>query len=311
MLKSKSIAKISNYIQATLVVAILLSSQSQAKILNKIVAVINDKVFTQKEIQYLKRTHKSRAMIAGQIYKKGENSSKEIIERLIRQEIVRVKLKELGFNINDERVEEQINKIQKAQGMERDQLVMMLRREGLAFDIYFELTRESYEYNAFLSNVISPLVSVSDQEIKNEYLNMNKNSKSISLKYDLHVFTIPKTTNVRNINKLLKSYKAKGVLPDSLADIEFNELENISEEDLDSKLARALRSTPEGEFTRTISQGDSKQVFFVKKKTIAESADFIKMKRLIKQKLIMGKIDNITESWFAAEKKNIFYRITL
>ena len=195
MLKLKSLAKICNITMVTFMVATLFSLNAQAKLLNKIIAVINEKIYTQSEIEFLKRSHNSRAQIAGQIYKKNKNSYKEIINRLIRQEIVRTKLKELGFNIDDERVEAQITNIQKSQGMNRDQLVLMLKREGLNFDEYFELTRESYEYNAFLANVISPLVSVSDQEIKNEYLNMNKHSKSITLKYDLHAFTIPKNTS--------------------------------------------------------------------------------------------------------------------
>ncbi len=311
MLKLKSIVKISNYALAALMVASIYSTNTQAKLLNKIVAIINDKVITENEIDFLKITHNKRAAIASQIYKKDKNSQKDIIERLIRQEIVRIKLKELGFDINDDRVESQINNIQKSQQMNRDQLVTMLKREGIEFSEYFELTKESYEYNAFLSNIISPLVSVSDQEIKNEYLNINKDSKSISLTYSLHAFTLPKTTNTKNINDLLVTYKEKGVLPEHLSDVEFSELENIHEDDLDKSLAKALRVTPEGEFTRVISEGDKKQVFFVKKKSITESQDYLKQKDFIKHKLIMSKIDVVTESWFEAEKKNIFYKITL
>ena len=118
---------------------------------------------------------------------------------LLKRNIIRLKLKEIGYEITDKQVEAQIKTTESRLGLGRADLLSFLESNGLTFQEYFETTRESIEYNIFLGKVIKPLVKISDQDILKKYKEVSK-SDSLTYKYDLVDFYIS-NKQVENIDE--------------------------------------------------------------------------------------------------------------
>lgn len=284
----------------------LISFSSQAKLLDKIIAVINDQIFTLSQVNRIQSTYKTRAAIAPQIFKPESNTQSSIVTALVNIVMVKEKLKELGYIISDEQVEDQIKATETRLRLTRAALLNFLESNGLTFEEYFEMIRATYEFNIFMSRVISPLVSITDQEIKNEYLRLRKNNTTIAFHYDLEDFSIPakslKSTNRRNLCSAFLKYKESGELPTDLKDRDTNVLNDISEDYLKDELKKDLRGKEEGEISAPILIGEDFHCFYINKKNLVESEDFKSLKPRIKQKLMERELGKVLSLWYKRQE---------
>ncbi len=286
---------------------------SQAKLLDKIVAVVDEQVVTQSLVQRMKANVSARAQISPYIYSMGKKlTSEQSIDILINRVLVRDKLVELGYVISDDQVESQIKSTEQRLGLGRAALLNFLKGNGMTFDEYFELIRETIEYNIFNDRVIRPLISVTEQEIKNAFYKENRNNKSISFKYTLVDFSLDdrklsKKTE-RRFKEALKSFQVSGTLPDEFKDVETNTLGDITEEGLTKELKDLLKRTDEGAFTNSIRLGSSTHVFYIQKKDLVESELFIKNKDRIRAMLFESVANEITSLWFERESNKHYIK---
>ena len=284
-------------------------------LLDKILGVFNDTTITHSQIKRIQQTLRARNDISPQIYKKSRYSKKELVELNVKQLLIRKELSNIGYIINDNQVESQIKATEKRIGTSRRELLEFLRNHNLTFEEYFEITRSTIEYNIFSSKVISPLISVTDQEIKNSFYKKNAKNKALDLKYTLIDFSINKKylrkkmkIDFRNI---IKKFQTTGVLPEKFSKIQTNVLGNITEEGLTKKLKTTLKKTAEGDATPPILIGDNYHVFWVKKKNVIESAFYRASKERIRRSLTKSAAAKIETDWFNQNKENHYIKYYL
>jgi peptidyl-prolyl cis-trans isomerase SurA len=287
---------------------VTISLQANSKLLDKIQAVFNEKVITLSQVKRIKNSIAARRNIIPQIYHSTKMTNKEILEKEIQKFIVRNKLEVMGLIVTDKEVEDSIADREQKLGVTRTELIKFLDQNNLTFDEYFELTREAIEHQKFIGWVIRPLVSVTDQEIKNYYYKNSKNKQTIAFSYNLVNFTIPKSKikNKSLLKKDLINFQQNGVLPDYLKELETNPLGHIGEDGLTSKIKKALSGVNENEFSNPILINGYFNVFFIKEKKLIESEDFKRSKQRIQNILIGKQIVSISKTWFESEK-NKFY----
>ncbi len=297
-------------------IALLFSFSVSAKLLDKILAVVDDRTIMLSEVNRVKSNIFARQTIAPQVYSKSSMSSKEVIESLIKQHIVRSRLNEMGYIITDDRTEAQITSTEKRLGLSRKSLLSFLSSKNLTFEEYFEITRSAIEQNIFVSRIIKPLINVTDQEIRNEYLKKNKNDKTLVLKYDLVQFYINKSI-VKNDkeakkfrNEVLK-YQKTGIISDKYKSFETDVLGEIKEDGLVGSLRKVLKQTQEGSFSQPYMMNNAYYIFFVKKRDFAESQNFVEKKQRIAQELIIKNIDNVSNTWFERQRNKHYIKYFL
>ncbi len=293
-----------------LVILLILSCNLQAKLLDKISGVINDKVITLSELNQIDKTTHARKEISPLIYDREKYENKELLDKIFYTYIVRDKLSSLGYVVSDDAVENRIQMTEKRLGLSRNDLMKYLKTEGISFSEYFEIIRETMELNIFTSRVIAPLVSITEQEIKNTFYQMNKNNKALGFKYSLVDFYL-KSELVdkdaeKNLPVILKNYRLTGNIPELYKDIESNFIESVSEENLDPELASVLKSTDEGSFSTPIRKNNYVHIFYIKQKDLKESEVYIKERQKIKNELFFKLSQKINNSWFLNEKINYF-----
>lgn len=285
---------------------------AQETLLDKIVAVVNTKVISLSEIQRMKDTVDARREISPMIYSKEDYSKQELLNIMIKTFIIRDKINAQGYVINDDAVESRIKATEERLGLKRSDLLSFLKSKGLTYEEYFEVIRETMEYNVFASRIIAPLISVTEQEIKNEYYRRNSTNNALAFKYKLIDFYVPETNLIEN-NKnkflaVLKDYQLTGKLPEEYRSLETNNLENLSEDSLSPELAKILKTTPEGTFSKPISINGYLHAFYVQKKDLVESQDFLRSKDQIQNEIFMEKGSAVSENWFDREYSNYYIK---
>lgn len=290
---------------------ILFSITAQAALIDKVAGVINDSVYTLSEVKRVKNTLGIRQEIAPFIYKKNINFSEGDILRLMQNKfIIKDKLSELGFVISDDAVESRIKETEKSLRLNREELLQFLKSKGITFNEYFELLREAMEYSVFQRRIIAPLVTITDQELKNFYYKMNSSNKALSFKYKVVDFSLPEgkvlKEDLKRLPSILENYKTTGNIPKIYSDIATNDLGDVSDEDLPKELSKLLKNTDEKKFSNLYIKGGVIHSFYLVKKDLAESSDYIQKRNLIYNQIFLERSSKIAQNWFSRESLNYY-----
>ena len=296
-----------------LLVLMALSAQANATLIDKVAGVINDNVYTLSEVTRVQNTLDIRKEIAPFIYKDKSSSQGDILRLMQNKFIIKDKLSELGFVISDDAVESRIKETEKSLRLNRPELLQFLKSKGISFNEYFELLREAMEYSVFQRRIIAPLVTITDQELKNFYYNMNSSNKALSFKYKVVDFTLPENkvlkSDLGRLPAILETYKKTGNIPQIYADISTNDLGNVSDEDLPKDLSKLLKSTDENRFSKLYIKGGVIHSFYLVSKDLAESSDFIQKRNLIYNQIFLKRSSKIAQNWFSRESLS-YYLLT-
>jgi peptidyl-prolyl cis-trans isomerase SurA len=285
---------------------------AQEKLLDKLVAVINTRVISLSEVSRIESTLTARKEISPIVYSEDKYSQKQLLDILLRSYIIRDKINAQGYVINDDAVESRVKMTEERLGLKRADLLNFLKTKGVTYEEYFEIIRETMEYNVFASRIIAPLVSVTEQEIKNEYYRRNTSNKALSFKYNLVDFYIKESDLVdKSVDKylaVLKDYQLTGKLPEEYRNLESNNLDNLSEDAISKELGAILKKTAEGSFSVASSITGYLHIFYVQKKDLVESQDFLRFKEQIQNDIFMVKGKAVTTNWFDREYSNYYIK---
>ena len=283
---------------------------AQEKLLDKLVAVVNTRIVSLSEIKRMEDTLPARKEVSPMVYNEDKYNQKQLLDIIIKSFIIRDKINAQGYVINDDAVESRIKMTEERLNLKRADLLNFLKMKNLTYEEYFEIIRETMEYNVFASKIIAPLISVTEQEIKNEYYRRNSSNYALSFKYNLVDFYIKETSLIdKNENKflaVLKDYQLTGKLPEEYRDLETNNLENLNEDGLSKELGTILKTTAEGSFSKASTIGGYMHVFYVQKKDLVESQEFAKFKEKIQDDIFMSKGKSVTNNWFDREYSNYY-----
>ena len=285
---------------------------SDLKLLDKIVAVINTKVISLSEIKRVDETIAARQEISPMVYSQKKYEPKELLDILIRAFIIRDKINAQGYVINDDAVESRIKMTEERLGLKRSDLLNFLKSKGLTYEEYFEIIRETMEFNIFASKIIAPLISVTEQEVKNEYYRRNTTNNALSFKYNLVDFYIKESSLIdKKEDKflaVLKDYQLTGKLPEEYRDLESNNLDGLNEDGLSPELQKTLKTTSEGSFSKAVSLNGHLHVFYVQKKDLVESQNFTQIKEQIQNEIFTEKGKSVSDNWFSREYSNYYIK---
>lgn len=283
---------------------------AQEKLLDKLVAVVNTRIVSLSEIKRMEDTLPARKEVSPMVYTENKYDQKQLLDIIIRSFIIRDKINAQGYVINDDAVESRIKMTEERLNLKRADLLNFLKSKNLTYEEYFEIIRETMEYNVFASKIIAPLISVTEQEIKNEYYRRNSSNNALSFKYNLVDFYIKESSlidkNEARFLAVLKDYQLTGKLPEEYRELETNNLENLNEDALSKELGAILKTTSEGSFSKASTIGGYMHVFYVQKKDLVESQDFAKFKEKIQDDIFMSKGKAVTNNWFDREYSNYY-----
>ena len=298
-----------------ILVVFFLQTSAQAKLLDKIAAIVDDNIITLSQVN---RTNKNMAIkknVAPMIFDKSSYTDEEILQITINKFLIRSKLSELGYTITDDQVESQIKANEKRLNVDRKSLMNFLKQQGSSFDEYFETLREAIEYSYFINRVITPGISISDQDVKNTYFKKNIKDTRLNFKYSLIDYSISKDVIAKldkgQLEAVVKQYRTSGVLPEAFSTLISTNLDEMTEDGVASDLKSLLKSTDEGALTSVILLNGSYHIFYVAKKDLVESENYITQKDRIRDELFEVAAKNEVTLWFERESNKHYIKTSL
>lgn len=294
---------------------LLTSLTVEAKLLDKIAAIVDDNIITLSQISRTNNNLAIKKNVAPMIYDKSSYTNGEILQISINKFLIRSKLSELGYTITDDQVESQIKSNQERLGVDRKALMGFLKQQGSSFDEYFETLREAIEYSYFVNRVISPMISISEQDVKNTYYKNNIKDSRMNFKYNLIDYSVDKDVIAKpskgQMEEVVKQYRINGVLPEAFSTLTVSNLDDISEDGITAEFKNLLKETDEGALTTPIVLNNKYHVFYLAKKDLVETEAFAKEKEKIKDSLFEKAVKAETAVWFEREKNKHYIKISL
>lgn len=168
---------------------------ASARLLEKVSALVNNEIISLSDITNFKKKLQSSKTTYDDFlpldFQKAElaKDDQKIIDYLINEKIMDSEIKRLGLVTTNDKLEQEINNIQKKQHIDRKQLKQILLKEGSSFDEYVRVTKTRIERTTLLQRVVNPQVQVSDDDVLSYYFAKNKKSRSTIYEYKLaHIF---------------------------------------------------------------------------------------------------------------------------
>jgi peptidyl-prolyl cis-trans isomerase SurA len=297
------------------VFTVLCSANAQAKLLDKISAIVDDNIITMSQVNRTVNNLAIKRNVAPMIYDKTSFTAAEILQISINKYLVRSKLSEIGYTITDDQVDTQINQNQERLGVDRKSLMGFLKQQGTSFDEYFESLREAIEYSYFVNRVISPMISISEQDVKNTYYKNNIKDSRMNFKYTLIDYAI----SLDNVSKpgkgqmedIVRQYRINSNLPEAYSTMTVNSLDDITEEGITTEFRNLLKSTDEGALTTPIVINNQYHVFYLAKKDLVETEAFASQKDKIKNQLFEKAVKSEITVWFERERNKHYIKISM
>jgi len=288
---------------------------ANAKLIDKIAAVIDDNIITMSQLQRLQKIIPIKKNVAGHIYSQSSYTNEELVNISINKYLIRAKLSELGYTITDDQVESQIKSNEQRLGVDRSSLKNFLKSQNTSYEEYFETLREAIEFSYFVSRVIAPMISISEQDVKNNFYKSNAKSSRMNFRYNLVDYSIGKdivpSLGKNQFEEVIRQYKINSVLPEKFSTMNAANLDEINEDGLAPELVTLLKATDEGALTTPIVLNNKFHVFYIAKKDLVETEEFAAQKDKIKDMLYDKAVKAETALWLERERNKHYIKITL
>lgn len=294
-----------NLLNSTLLIIFLasfngLAKKPSTKLIDKIVGVINEQSITLSEVKRIQKTLKGRRDIAGVLYNKLK-TQKDIINFLFQMFVVKKELDALGMSVSESRVDAQIENTLKRVRLTKAQLIRQLTKNGLTFEEYYQVIKQSMEFSLFQQRIIAPLVAISEQEIKSLYLQKAGDKAAQTVQYKLKDYLVDASkVSLEKANQLQEQIQSalKQGKTLKLKNIEMIDLGDIKSSSLSSQIRKHITSVEQGNVSKPLKLGGNYHLFYIEKKDIAQSDAFEKVKPQIANYLFERKSINISKSYF-------------
>lgn len=154
---------------AALLVAGLLAWPAGAATVDKIAAVVNDRIIT---------THQLDQAVQAQLKERKEpfpsgselaNLRSNLLSRLVEDSLVDQKIQQLGLSVSDQEVETAIRDVQKQNKLTREQLVNALQVQGMDFEVYKAKLRKQILRFKLIGREVQSKVEVTSQQVRDYF----------------------------------------------------------------------------------------------------------------------------------------------
>ncbi|MBI5644106.1 MAG: SurA N-terminal domain-containing protein [Deltaproteobacteria bacterium] len=170
-LKEKKIPGKKIFIKFVIAAALLLSpAPSGAEVIDKIVAIINDSIITQSELN---------AATAMAIDKLGSADKKDpkkvadikgkMLDGLIEQKLVKQASDKAGIDISEREIDNAVEDIKKQNNISQDNLLVALAQSGLTYKEYREQLKEQIRQVKYVNKEIRSKINVLPEDIEAYY----------------------------------------------------------------------------------------------------------------------------------------------
>jgi peptidyl-prolyl cis-trans isomerase SurA len=146
----------------------LIASFAHGEVIESVTAIVNGGIVTKTDLVKYKDRIKTGSIVDDLL---GSNNTelmsdpKALLKHIIDEKVIDDEVKKQNLNITIERVEQEINSIQKRNNITREQLIEALKKEGTNFSDYQEFIKKRIERQSIIEKVITSKIKISDEDV--------------------------------------------------------------------------------------------------------------------------------------------------
>jgi peptidyl-prolyl cis-trans isomerase SurA len=299
---------------------------STAETCNKIIAVVNDEVITQLELE--KKIKEMTGFSVGDL-KRNEGSrfaetEHRILELLIDEKIAEEKVKELGITVSKGQVDATIKRIKGENHWSDEEFMTQLQREGFTLEKYQEKIRKELERMQLIEYEVRSRIIIRDEEIKAYYEQNTKLFTSAKKVRLAGIFLLVKRPDDRGeikqiqqkgeeILERLKRGEDFGDLAKKFSDgpgaADGGDLGMFDADQLDPQFREIIDAQPEGSVSDLIPTSKGIQILKVTEKQVGKVKPLEEVKDAIYSELYRQEINRRYAAWIKELRENSYTRI--
>lgn len=156
-------------VASALVLNLSISCLSLAtQIVDGIIATVGSEIVLQSELEELKHQLRMPGLAEAMYGKKLDKvpSDAEILDMLIEDKLIEETVREMGVEIAETEVESTITQIASKNHVNKQELINMLKQEGVDYNKYKDNIRSRLKKDRFKAQFITPYVTVSDDQVR-------------------------------------------------------------------------------------------------------------------------------------------------
>jgi len=285
---------------------------SSAKVMDKIVAVINDEAITLSELNAAVALAESslKDNPAGNAKKKV--SRKKILDDLVKEKLIKQASDRVGIEVSEEEIDNAVKEIKDQNGFTRNELLMALAASGLTYEEYRDRLKEQIRSVKFMDMRFRSRINIKADEVEN-YYRQNIDQFYGPPSYKINIIFIDGADEARAKSRLAKVERAlkkkksfddtARLYSDDVSAASGGDLGFVKAGELDEALERSILKLNIGEVSPPIKKPEG--IYFVKfvKYRAGEAAPLSKVRSEIFKKLFDRTFSEMLETWFEDEKE--------
>jgi peptidyl-prolyl cis-trans isomerase SurA len=297
-----------------------------AEIFNRVVAIVNDDVITLYELN--QRIREMTGSTAEDLRDRDEGryleTRRQILELMINEKCAEEKVRELGIKIPPNQIDAAIETIKNRNRWTQEDLMAMLKQEGITYEEYRERIRTDLERFELINNQVRAKIIIREEQIAQYYKENQKDFSSEETVQLAGIFLIRKDPEDEKEFRELK-IKGEDILGrlkngedfSALAK-EFSQGPGANEggdlgafkaDQLEPELRKALEGIEAGQFTDLIIKKNGIQIIKLIKKQKAQARPFEEVKDAIYANLYQQEVNKRYMAWIKELRKETYTKI--
>ena len=160
------------------------SAQEQSQLLDRVVALVNEGVVLQSELDAQVMTIKDRIQQSGQPMPPEAELRSQILERLIVTRLQLQRAERMGIQISDEMLNNALAEVAQRNGVQFEQLPEIMAAQCLSYPVYREDMREQLTIEQVRQISVIRRISVTERELE-QCLSRTEEQKGLNAEYSL------------------------------------------------------------------------------------------------------------------------------
>lgn len=300
----------------------LSSLSANAKLIDRILAVVNDEIITKSDVEKYKQELKGNSM-QDELFKIDKKallkSNKKVISQIVDEKIVDSEVKRKGLETTIEQVDEEVRKIQRRNNISRQQLKAALKQQRTSFSAYQNFIKKRLERQSLIQQNITSKIKISDDDVMSYYLaNSSRNDAEIFEYTISHIMFLKNSSGginaakdrAQKVYKELDSGKSFEVLAS-----QYSEDPNLSPGgllgsfkagEMNIEFEKAVKNLSPGSFSTVTTTRFGVHIFKLNKKRLISNPEFEQKKEQIRSFLMQKAFEKQFRFWLDQKRREAF-----
>ena len=312
---------------AAIFAAVLGVAPCRAELADRILAVVNDDIILLSDLEQMVTPYREKLMQTGysesQVRSYLAEQRSAILEQMIVDKLTDQQAKRHGITVDEKEIDNTIERISKVNNMPRDQLLRMLKLEGLTYEAYRKQVKEQMLRARLVNVEVKSKIIITDDEVT-AYYAAHQDQYAGQTKYQLRHILMRVTSQSQEerervhqqmqslyqrlqsgeqFSELAKLYSQADTAADG------GNLGSFESRLLAASVRDALQGLKAGQFTPVLETEQGYQIFYIEEIVQTGGKPLAEIKPEIQDKLFAEEVDRNFKEWVKELRKKAHIQI--